>query len=304
MNALRSVAVAIFALAATAAGASGYAQNPSATAANQGQPEAPASVSHSDEAVVVRAKYVMKGETSNHIEFGPDGTFSLLFRGKVLVGTYKVEGDRVTYAAPWIPTGLGGARVAGDTIWDDDASVWEREVILTNKEVMKLIELDLGDEIVIAKIKNAPKVTLDVSTDALLALKKSKVSSPVIAAMIERAARSAVDASIRPGASGSPSAEAASNAASKKPADPCADIELMGLFKEDMRPMSPLIIYQAKLRNASSMTKIVRLEWLDMYAQAMQSTTQVGAGQIVTVQLAAQEPFQRQPINLRLSSCR
>ena len=77
----------------------------------------------------------------------------------------------------------------------------------------------------------------------------------------------------------------------------------MGLLKEDMRPMSPLIIYIAQARNASNVARMVRLEWLDMYGQAMQSTVQIGGGQIVKVQLAAQQPVQRQPVNLRIASC-
>lgn len=84
----------------------------------------------------------------------------------------------------------------------------------------------------------------------------------------------------------------------------CPNIELMGLFTTDMRPMSPLIIYLAKIRNGSNITRIVTIEWLDMYGQAMTSTNEIGAGQIVTTQLSANSPRDRQPINLRITSCR
>lgn len=52
----------------------------------------------------------------------------------------------------------------------------------------------------------------------------------------------------------------------------CPNIELMGLFTKDMRPMT--------------------------------STNEIGAGQIVTTQLSANSPRDRQPINLRITSCR
>jgi hypothetical protein len=58
---------------------------------------------------------------------------------------------------------------------------------LTNDEVLKLVAADLGDDIVVAKIKNAPVAHLDVTTDALVSLKEKKVSKIVVAAMIERA---------------------------------------------------------------------------------------------------------------------
>lgn len=59
---------------------------------------------------------------------------------------------------------------------------------LNNDKVVQLLGFGLGDEAVIAKIK-ASDADYDVSTDALIALKKSGVSSPVIAAMIDASSR-------------------------------------------------------------------------------------------------------------------
>lgn len=59
---------------------------------------------------------------------------------------------------------------------------------LNNAKVVQLIGLGLGDEAVIAKIK-ASDGDYDISTDALIALKRSGVSSPVIAAMIDSSSR-------------------------------------------------------------------------------------------------------------------
>lgn len=66
------------------------------------------------------------------------------------------------------------------------------EQALTNKDVVELAGAKLGDDLVVAKIQQAPSEELDVSTDALLALKKAGVGNAIVEAMIKRvAARSA-----------------------------------------------------------------------------------------------------------------
>ncbi|MBI4917314.1 MAG: hypothetical protein HY825_15860 [Acidobacteria bacterium] len=62
-----------------------------------------------------------------------------------------------------------------------------KEKPLTNKDVVELVKLDLGDDVVIAKIRQAPREELDVSTAALGELKGAGVSKAVIQAMIARA---------------------------------------------------------------------------------------------------------------------
>jgi hypothetical protein len=87
------------------------------------------------------------------------------------------------------------------------------------------------------------------------------------------------------------------------PAEPCAGVEMMGLYKVDMRPASPLIVYQAKVRNGSSVTRIVAIGWQDLYGQEQQTAGQVKPGDIATFNLGPQKPFERQPIDLRVKSC-
>lgn len=166
---------------------------------------------------------------------------------------------------------------------------------VSNNDIVKLVEAGLGDEIVIAKVKYAPAVRLDMSTEALLTLQEKKVSSAVIAAMIERAAQPDENTG---------SAPSPVTSASPKPAGPCEGVELLGLHKEDFRPMGPLILYFAKVRNGTSMTKIVSVEWTNLYGERIRNTAEVGAGQIATLQLAAQQPVERLPIDLRLGACR
>jgi hypothetical protein len=63
-----------------------------------------------------------------------------------------------------------------------------------NAEIVKLTKADLGDAVIIAKIKSAPSVQFATGTDDLVKLKQSGVSKDVIAAMIERASGGAAAA--------------------------------------------------------------------------------------------------------------
>lgn len=60
------------------------------------------------------------------------------------------------------------------------------EAPLSNADVIKLSKLQLGDEVIIAKVKQAATVAFDLSTDGLVQLKQGSVSGPVIAAMLDR----------------------------------------------------------------------------------------------------------------------
>jgi hypothetical protein len=60
------------------------------------------------------------------------------------------------------------------------------EAALTNDEVIKLCHSGLSDEIVIAKINQAPRVAFKLETDDLVRLKAQKVSDAVVSAMLSR----------------------------------------------------------------------------------------------------------------------
>lgn len=60
------------------------------------------------------------------------------------------------------------------------------EAGFSNKDVIKLVKLDLGDDVVIGKIKQAADVAFDLTTDGLVQLKQAGVSSRVISAMLEK----------------------------------------------------------------------------------------------------------------------
>jgi hypothetical protein len=58
---------------------------------------------------------------------------------------------------------------------------------LTNADVVAMVKADLGDDLVVSKIRQAPREALDVSSDALVSLKKQGVSKAVLDAMLRRA---------------------------------------------------------------------------------------------------------------------
>lgn len=63
----------------------------------------------------------------------------------------------------------------------------EDEKPLDNAEIVKLTKLDMGDAVIIAKIKSASAVHFATSTDDLVKLKTAGVSKAVMAAMLDRA---------------------------------------------------------------------------------------------------------------------
>ncbi len=58
---------------------------------------------------------------------------------------------------------------------------------LSNETVLTLLQAELGDDVVIAKIKSSPS-SFDLSTDTIIKLKQLGVSGPVLAAMITASA--------------------------------------------------------------------------------------------------------------------
>ncbi|MDQ3281550.1 MAG: hypothetical protein M3Q69_09065, partial [Acidobacteriota bacterium] len=57
---------------------------------------------------------------------------------------------------------------------------------LTNNDVVALVKAELGSSVIIAKIKQAPEVSFDLSIDQLIQLKKQAVPQNVIEAVLDR----------------------------------------------------------------------------------------------------------------------
>jgi hypothetical protein len=62
----------------------------------------------------------------------------------------------------------------------------EGEKPLDNAEIIKLTKLEMGDDVIIAKIKGASTVKFATTTDDLVNLKSAGVSKAVMAAMVDR----------------------------------------------------------------------------------------------------------------------
>jgi hypothetical protein len=91
-------------------------------------------------------------------------------------------------------------------------AVWaaEAEKPLDNAEIVKLTKLEMGDDVIIAKIKAASTVQFATTTDDLVKLKSAGVSKAVMAAMVDRTnAGSAAHAASDAAAGGSAGAAAA-----------------------------------------------------------------------------------------------
>ena len=71
---------------------------------------------------------------------------------------------------------------------------------LTNKDVLAMVALGLGDDVVIEKIRTAPETAFDTNMESLSALKAAHVSDAVILVMINPKASAAT----APGATAAP----------------------------------------------------------------------------------------------------
>jgi hypothetical protein len=62
----------------------------------------------------------------------------------------------------------------------------QQEAPLDNTQIIRLTTVEMGDAVIIAKIKSAKEVKFDTSTDDLVKLKEAGVSKAVLTAMLER----------------------------------------------------------------------------------------------------------------------
>ncbi|HEX4961638.1 MAG TPA: hypothetical protein VF173_12415 [Thermoanaerobaculia bacterium] len=60
------------------------------------------------------------------------------------------------------------------------------EEVLTNQDVVKMVAAGLGEEVVVAKVREAPRTDFHLGVDDLVELRKAGVSERVVAAMLER----------------------------------------------------------------------------------------------------------------------
>jgi hypothetical protein len=61
------------------------------------------------------------------------------------------------------------------------------EEVLRNQDVLTMVSAGLSEEVIIAKVREAPEVDFRLSIDDLVALRKAQVSDRIVGAMLERA---------------------------------------------------------------------------------------------------------------------
>jgi hypothetical protein len=121
----------------------------------------------------------------------PDNSFSLQAAGETYQGTFAVSGSALELN---MSDGTKStATIHGNTITDSNSQTWVlREqsetaasggATLQNQDVIKMVKAGLDDSLIIAKIGSS-KCQFDTSTDALIQLKQSGVSSIVLKAIV------------------------------------------------------------------------------------------------------------------------
>ena len=81
---------------------------------------------------------------------------------------------------------LFGIVLAATLVVAGPAWAADNEKPLDNAEIVKLTKLDMGDAVILAKIKSAASVQFATGTDDLVKLKEAGVSKAVMAAMLDR----------------------------------------------------------------------------------------------------------------------
>lgn len=82
---------------------------------------------------------------------------------------------------------LLGVALAATIVATGAVCAAEGEKPLDNAEIIKLTKLEMGDDVILAKIKGASTVQFATTTDDLVKLKSAGVSKAVMAAMVDRA---------------------------------------------------------------------------------------------------------------------
>jgi hypothetical protein len=181
---------------------------------------------------------------------------------------------------------------------------------MTNDEVIQLVTAGLSEQVIITSIRQAPAKAFDLTPTGLIALKKAGVSDAVIVVMQERGTPVQAAAA---GEAKTPPKYDATLAAPPKPAaapeaqDGCSGVENMGVYKNEVfsREMGGGVVeWLAKIRNNTSVTKIVDFGWRDMYGQQQRSQVQIRGGEIASPRLDLTQARVIPPVaDVRLLSC-
>lgn len=225
-----------------------------------------------------------------------------LRRTAVLCGAPNVAPTEVVAPTPaTAPSGSGAA--PGIAATPSDAS----QPAMSNEDVIKLVSAGLSASVVANAVRQARTNRFDVSPNALLALKKANVPDSVILVM-----QGGGTAQAPPGAPAAPTVAASPAAPRYDPslvpertvaANGCDGIENMGLFEN--RPLPGAVIYFVKIRNNTSVAKLVTFSFINEYGEEKRRQIQVRGGDIATVDIDVnQKRIIASVRDIRLVACR
>jgi hypothetical protein len=179
---------------------------------------------------------------------------------------------------------------------------------MTNNEVIQLVKAGLSEQVVITSIRQAPTKDFDLTPTGLIALKKAKISDAIIVVMQEKNAPPQAVPESKPNTLSKydPSLAEAVKPAAATPA-PCAGIENMGVFKNQAMATAiggGIVEWLLKIRNNTTVTKIVIYSYRDSYGGTPQSQVQIRGGEIATIRLDLTKSQFIAPVSdVRIVSC-
>lgn len=149
------------------------------------------------------AVYTNSQTAGNRLQLNADKTFTLQEGGQPYHGTFTENGNSLELNIA--ETGPTTVTLQGDNITDASGQQWSLQKqappaappaataspvangpALTNQDIIKMSKAKFGDGVILAKIGKS-KCEFDTSPDAMVHLKQSGVSDPVIQAMVSAA---------------------------------------------------------------------------------------------------------------------
>jgi hypothetical protein len=260
----------------------------------------------------VTGKYIRKDKSNDYIDFSPDGTFSLQQDGKNYRGNYSVQENTITVQVLKVrETSI--MRMIGNKLVQSSGAVWENpsepenaSVKLTNDMVIQLVKAGLSDQIIVTAIRQATNKDFDLTTTGLIALKKAEVSDAVIVGMLEKDTPATV-AEVKTQQKEPTLNETENSAPTPVSQNGCSGIEAMGIYKNSIFSADMgggVVEWLAKIRNNTSVTKIVVFGWVDMYGKQIKAQAQIKGGEISSLRLDMTQARVIAPVKeLRLISC-
>ena len=136
--------------------------------------------------------YVSAQTPGDQLQLNADYSMSLLEAGQAYHGTFVVKGSTLELNINETSSKTTLSR-QGDNLTDSSGQMWSHReqsvgtapsgAALHNDDIIKLVTVGIDDATITAKIKSS-KCQFDTSTDALVLLKKSGVSTVVLNAMV------------------------------------------------------------------------------------------------------------------------